>query len=52
MENQQKIILMGHLHEVVVDIKGASVLTDIEVIEIVDDSNPKQHFLELIGLSK
>jgi len=39
MANQQKIILMGRLHGVVVDIEGASIVADFEVIEIVDDSN-------------
>jgi len=45
MKNQQKIILMGCLHGVAVDIEGSSVLTDFEVIEIVDDSNPHPKFL-------
>ena len=40
MANQQKIIPMGWLQGVTVDIKGASVPVDFEVIEIVDDSNP------------
>ena len=40
MENQQKIIPMGRLQGVTVDIEGASALADFEVIEIVDDSNP------------
>ena len=31
---------MERLQEVIVDIEGASVLEDFEVIEIVDDSNP------------
>ena len=39
MENQQKIIPMGHLYGVTMDIEGASALDDFEVIEIVDDSN-------------
>ncbi len=30
---------MGCLYSVTVDIEGASVLADLEVIEIVDDSN-------------
>lgn len=47
MENQQKIIPMGRLHRVTVDIEGASVLVDFEVIEIVDDSNPYLAFLEV-----
>jgi len=40
MENQQKIIMMGFLHGVVVVIEGASMLAYFEVIEIVDDNNP------------
>lgn len=47
MENQQNIILMGHLHGVVLDIEGANVLTDFEVIEIVDDSNPYPSFVRI-----
>jgi len=40
MVNQQKIIEMGMLQGVIVDIEGASTLAYFEVIEIVDDSNP------------
>jgi len=40
MENQQKIIPMGRLHGVTIDIEGVSMLADFEVIEIVDDINP------------
>jgi hypothetical protein len=40
MVNQQKIIPMGRLQGVTVDIEGASALADFEVIEIVDDNNP------------
>lgn len=40
MANQQKILPMGCLHGVTVDIDGASTQTDFEVIKIVDDSNP------------
>lgn len=38
--NQHKIIPMGILLGIIVDIKGASVLANFEVIEIVDDNNP------------
>lgn len=31
---------MGRLQGVTIDIKGASMVADFEVIEIVDDSNP------------
>ena len=47
MENQQKIIPMGRLQGVTLDIEAVSTLTDFEVIEIVDESNPS---LALIGL--
>lgn len=40
MANQHKIIPMGKLYGVIVDIEGASALDDFEVIEIVEDSNP------------
>ena len=40
MKNQQKIIPMGQLHGVTIDIEGANALADFEVIEIVDDCNP------------
>lgn len=40
MENQQEIIPMGRLQEIRVDINGAGVLVNFEVIEITDDSNP------------
>jgi len=40
MENQQKIIPMGWLQGVTIDIEGASALVDFEVIESVNDSHP------------
>ena len=40
MANQQKIIPMGWLEGVTVDIEVVSALADFEVIDIVDDSNP------------
>ena len=40
MANQHKIIPMGRLQEVTMDIEGASTLEDFEVIEIFDDNNP------------
>jgi len=45
MANQQKIIPMGRLHGVTMDIKGVSSLADLEVIEIIDDNNPYPAFL-------
>jgi len=47
MVNQQKIFPMGRLQGVTVDIEGASMQIDFEVIEIVDDSNP---YLVLLGI--
>lgn len=40
MANQQKILSMGRLQGITVDIEGVSALADFEVIEIVDDNNP------------
>lgn len=40
MENQKKIIPMGLLQGVTVDIECASALANFEVIEIMGDSNP------------
>jgi len=48
MENQQKIIPMGRLQGVTVDIEGASALDDFKVIEIVDDNNP---YIALFGIN-
>jgi len=40
MVNQQKILPMGRLQGVTVDIEGASTQANFEVIEIVYDNNP------------
>ena len=48
MANQQKIILMGRLQRVIVDIKGASALMDFELIEVMDDVNP---YIALLGIN-
>ena len=40
MVNQQKIIPMGQIYGVTVDIEGLSMMVEFEVIEVVDDSNP------------
>ena len=40
MENQQKILPMGRLQGITIDIEGASTQMDFEVIEIVEDSSP------------
>ena len=47
MVNQQKILPMGSLQGVIVDIEDASAWADFEVIKIVDDSNP---YLVLLGI--
>jgi len=46
MENQKMIIPMGRLQVVTIDIKGASMLLDFEVI-IVNDNNPYPTLLEI-----
>ena len=40
LANQQKIVTLGRLLSVPIDIDGVSTLADFEVIEIIDDSNP------------
>ena len=40
MANQVKVIPLGRLSNVVVDLDGVRSVADFEVIEIVDDSNP------------
>ena len=47
MENKQKIIPLGRLPKVMVDIAGVKVLADFEVIEIVEDADP---YPALLGL--
>lgn len=47
MENQQKIIPLGRLPKFMVDIAGARVLADFELIEIVEDADP---YPPLLGL--
>jgi len=47
MANQQKIIPMGRLQVISMDIEGASVLANFEVIEIVDNNNP---YCALLGI--
>ena len=38
LENQQRVIPLGHLSSVPVDLDGVCSLANIEVIEIIDDS--------------
>lgn len=45
MANQHKILPMGRLQGIMVDIEGTSTRTDFEVIEIVDESAPYPTFL-------
>jgi len=40
MANQQKITDMRRLQTIIVDIEGASALTDFKVIDIIHDGNP------------
>ena len=40
MANQQKIIPLGRLSKMVVDITEAKVCADFEVIQIVEDADP------------
>jgi len=47
MVNQQKIIPMGRLQGITVNIEGASALEDFEVIEIVDEINPYPSLLAI-----
>lgn len=47
MENQQKIIPMGHFYGVTMDIEGESELANFQVIEIVDDS---KQYPALLGI--
>jgi len=47
MVNQQKVIPMGRLFVVSVDIEGASVVENFEVIEIFNDTNP---YPSLLGI--
>lgn len=42
---------MGQLYGVTIEIEGASMMADFEVIEIVDDSNPYPALLGLFSLS-
>lgn len=45
MENQQKILPMGRVQGIMVDIEGASTQMDFEVIKIMDESSPYPPFL-------
>ena len=45
MENLQKIFPLGRLLGVTIYIEGVCTITDFEVIEIMDDSNPYPRLL-------
>ena len=47
MANQQKVIPLGRLSKIVVDIAGVKVQADFEVIQIVEDADP---YPALLGL--
>ena len=47
MANQQKIIPLGRLSKIMVDIAGVKVCTDFEVIQIMEDADP---YPALLGL--
>ena len=47
MENQQKIIPLGQLSKIMVDIIGVRARAEFEVIEIVEDADPYPVFLGL-----
>lgn len=47
MENQKKVVPLGRLSNVIVDIYELHTTTDFEVIEIVDDINSYPKFLLL-----
>ena len=40
LANQEKVLPIGRLSQVQVDIKGLCTFTNFEVINIVDDTNP------------
>jgi len=47
MANQQKILPMGRLQGVTMDIDGVTTQTDVEVIELINDTNPYPALLEI-----
>ena len=47
LANQKRVILLGRLSNVPVDLEGVRSLADFEVIEIIDDSTP---YLALLGI--
>lgn len=49
MANMQKVIPMGHLYGVTIDIEGERALANFKVIEIVDENNP---YSMLLGIDQ
>ena len=47
LANQQKIVPLGRLLSVPIDLDGVSTLADFKVIEIINDSN---HYPALLGI--
>ena len=47
LENQQRVIPLGHLSSVSVDLDGVRSLADFEVIEIINDITS---YLALLGI--
>ena len=47
LANQQRVIPLGHLSSIPVDLDGICSLADFEVIEIIDDST---HYPTLLGI--
>ena len=47
LANQQRIVPLGRLPRVPIDIDGVNNLADFEVIELIDDSNP---YPSLLGI--
>ena len=49
LANQEKVLPVGRLGQVQVDIEGLRTFADFEVIDIVDDTTPYPERLGLIG---
>ena len=47
MTNHQKVIPLGRLSKIVVDITGVNAQAEFEVIEIVEDADPYPALLDL-----
>ena len=49
LANQQRVIPLGHLSSIPMDLDGVRSLANLEVIEIIDDITP---YLALLGLDR